>query len=136
MTLPVAAPPVDRILLAILERDKTIPAVKTGLFLPTDLKANMPFVTVTPLGGSTSATDLSGAFDVDIYTATRGGATGGRAVCDMVEAILTQQPLKATVDGRVRVLDTLAGALFQEVPWDDETVRHYTATFQVGARRV
>ena len=133
MTL-VMLPPVDRILLAVLERDKTIP-VATGLVLPTSLGTSLPVVTISVLGGSSTQTESTTTLDVNVYAATRGGASGGRAVCAMVEAILVQAPHSAVVDGRRFVLDTVDHGAFHEVPWDDETVRHYLATVGVRARR-
>jgi hypothetical protein len=93
-------------------------------------------VTVTVIGGSSSLTDLNAALDVHVYAATYHGTTGGITVCNMVEAIIVDQPLAAIVDGKRMVIDTVAGSMFHEVPWDDDTVRHFMTTVQVSARRV
>ena len=135
MTL-LTLPPVDEILASAIFTQRTIPSVKTGLVLPSPLLSNLPFVTVSLLPGSSSPLDMSVAADIDIYAATRGGATGGRAVAGMVEAIITNAPIRAIVGVKNYVLDTVAGSTFHEVPWDDDTVRHYLATIQVGTRRV
>jgi hypothetical protein len=135
MSLALALPPVDLVLLAVIERDRTIPSLRTGLFLPSPLTSNLPLVTATCLPGSSSATEASVPVDLNVYTATRGGPAGGRAVCDMVERIVAAQPLVALVGSKRYVLDAVAGSTFAEVPWDDETVRHYLATVQVDVRR-
>lgn len=129
-------PPVDEILASAIFAQRTIPAVRTGLVLPSPLLSNLPFVTVSLLPGSSSPLDMSVAVDIDVYAATRGGPTGGRAVSGMVEAIITNAPIRATVAAKNYVLDTVAGSTFHEVPWDDDTVRHYLATIQVDTRRV
>jgi hypothetical protein len=101
----------------------------TGTVTPDNLQTVTPFIRVSRIGGPDSLFIDSGRIDLDCFATTRSAAYSLAESCR--QRLLTVPHVVSA--GRIDSVTTDSGP--HEVPWGDPTVRRFTASYTVTARR-
>ena len=102
---------------------------RTGRVFPPNVQQNLPFCRITDIGGNDDGLTDRPLIDIDVLAGTFADA---RRLAVGIQARLLGAPWKA---GPV-VLDNVRTAMRpHSVPWDDERVHRYYASYVVGVRR-
>lgn len=126
MSTPLAAwPDVELALLDLL----TPLAANNGTETPPDFTGLLPFLRVNRFGGTDDRVTDTASVSVDVFAATRRDA---QPLAEQVRQLLLAGP--HIVDGYVldHVSTVSAPA---EAPWENTSVRRWSATYRVSARR-
>jgi hypothetical protein len=94
-----------------------------------DLGNLLPFIRVTRFGGADDRITDTARVDIDVFGATRPDAY---PLAETVRQRMLAAP--HTVNGVV-IGTVTTDAAPTEVPWDDQLIRRWTASYQVKARR-
>lgn len=105
-----------------------------GSETPPDLQQRLPFVRVTRYGGGDDGVTDAADIDVDVYGDRR---TPTLRLAEQVRELLTRGSHVVSSGGARVVLDAVETILapFQPPGNGDETVRRFTASYSVRARR-
>jgi hypothetical protein len=101
----------------------------TGTTTPSNLQTAMPFVRVTRIGGSDTRIFDDPRVDIDAFAGTREAAY---VLAEACRQRLINYPHRTSL-GLIDLVTTDAGP--HEVPWGDTTVRHFTSSYSLSARR-
>lgn len=104
----------------------------TGTVTPADLQTALPFVRIARRGGSDDRITDTATVDIDAFAASR---TDSRLLADTIRARLIAPG--GLVSGAGVLIDQSSTATApNEVPWsNDQSIRRFTATYRVTARR-
>lgn len=109
-----------------------------GSVLPANLGPGMDqisrAVVTNPLPGSVAQLDMRVPVDITVYAPTYAGM---RALVSLIEPGMLSYPHRLTDlgTGIVTVVDRVECQGFQEIPWDNSSMRTSLATFTVVMRR-
>lgn len=105
-----------------------------GSETPPDLQDRLPFVRVTRFGGADDRVTDYADIDVDCYGSRR---TATLRLAEQVRQLLTRGSHVVSSEGMRVVLDKVTTELapFQPPGDEDDTVRRFTASYSVRARR-
>lgn len=102
---------------------------RTGRVFPPDLISKLPYVRVRDIGGNDDGLTDVPLIDVDVFHRTFDLA---RAMAKGIQTRLLAVP--HLINGVV--IDQVNTAMRpHDVPWDDERIARFYASYQVGARR-
>lgn len=104
-------------------------AEQTGTETPADLQQRLPFGRVTRVGGPDDGISDRAVVDVDVFAATRSQAYD---IAESVRQLLLAAP-HAVAGVVLDSVGTIVGP--RELPWADENVRRWSATYRAVARR-
>lgn len=105
-----------------------------GSETPADLQGRLPFIRVTRYGGGDDGLTDVADIDVDCYGRAR---TATLRLAEQVRELLTRGSHEVSSEGARVVVDQVTTILapFQPPGDGDETVRRFTASYSVRARR-
>lgn len=124
-----AFPDVEELLLDALGDLVVDPSTQIGTSTPPDLADHLPFIRVTRFGGSDDRIRDLARIDVDTFGPTRAVA---QPLAEQVRQRLLSWPLVVT-GGVIDRAETLTAPA--EVPWDNQQIRRWTASYTVTCRR-
>lgn len=100
-----------------------------GTVTPPNLNTSLPFVRVNRIGGPDDRFIDTARVDVECFAATRDAAY---TLAEQVRQRLLNVP-HVVAAGRIDSVITDSGP--KEIPWGDPSVRRFTASYSVTARR-
>lgn len=102
-------------------------AGRTGIETPVDLLGAMPFVRVLRVGGPSDRLNDFATVDIDVFAATY---TASELLAEQIRQYLVGPPPGLAVLDRVN-----CDIAPRELPWADNNVRRFNATYGVVSRR-
>lgn len=120
-----AFPDIEAALVTLLEDLAT-----TDTATPANLQTAMPFIRVTRFGGADDRFTDSAAVNIDTFAATRADSLA------LAQTILQRLISGPQVVGTTTLDYTTTATAPNEVPWsDDQTIRRFSASYRLSARR-
>lgn len=119
-------PDVERVLKELLNGMATGGA---GIETPANLQDRLPFIRIRNLGGPNDGITTYPTVDIDVFSSTRD--TGYGLAEDIHQLLLTQH--NRTASGQIDFVETEVSPV--EMPWADDNVRRFFATYRLSLRR-
>lgn len=121
---------IEKALMALLDRD--LPALngKSGTEYP-GADQVLPYARLERLPGRRGILVDHPVVDIDVFAE----GTGGKLLQDDIEAALSSYPGGVAVGDRFVKLELVSSTGPRRLPWSDDRVRRYAATYQLRARR-
>lgn len=120
---------VEKALMALLDRDVPALADKSGTELPDG--STYPYARIERLPGRRSVLIDRPVVDIDVFAV----GTAGKSLQEDIEAALASYPRGVAVGDRFVKLELVSATGPRRLPWSDDRVRRYAATYQLRARR-
>ena len=120
---------IEKAVMALLDRDVPALTGKSGTELPDGLA--VPYARIERLPGRRALLIDHPVVDIDVFAV----GTGGKLLQDDIEAALSSYPKGVAVGDRFVKLELVSSTGPRRLPWSDDRVRRYAATYQLRARR-
>jgi hypothetical protein len=121
---------IEKAMMALLDRDLPELSERSGTELPDDL-TDLPYARIERLPGRRSLLVDAPVVDVDVFAV----GTAGKSLQEAIEAVLASYPRGVAVGDRFVKLELVSSTGPRRLPWSDDRVRRYAATYQLRARR-
>lgn len=115
--------------MGLVRRWTTVADVNVATEAPADLETRLPFVLVALAGGSDNGVTDFSYLEIEVFAPTRPVAY---ALAEDIRARLLEAPHR--VNG-VLLDDVLTSIRPRRLPWANERIRRYAATYRISARR-
>lgn len=122
---------IEKAVMALLDRDVELLAGKSGTELPPITNATFPYARIQRLPGRRSLLVDRPVVDIDVFAV----GTAGKSLQEDIEAALASYPRGVAVGDRFVKLELVSSMGPRRLPWSDDRVRRYAATYQLRARR-
>lgn len=102
----------------------------TGTTTPAKLQETLPFIRIERFGGDDDRITDANLITIDTFAAVRADS---KALAETIRARLLSGPLTT---GSTTLDTTTTATAPSEVPWsDDQSIRRFSATYRITARR-
>jgi len=126
-----AFPDIEKVVMAMIDRDVADMDEKSGTELPTDQA--FPYARVARVGGRRNRLKDYPWVDIEVFAAD----VEGKSILEDIEAALFSYPGAVAVGERfVKIEDVQVRAALHRRPWEDDRVRRYAATYQLRVSRL
>jgi hypothetical protein len=123
-------PDIEKVVMALLDRDVPELAEKSGTELP-DSQA-MPYARVARIGGRRNRLKDYPIVDIEVFAE----GTAGKSLVEAIDVALFQYPDGVAVGTKfVKIEDVQVRSSLARRPWEDDRVRRYGVTYQLTVSR-